>query len=626
MNFRPFVVALVVTLCACPGPVVVPGGVGAECSATVPCATPNLCVSGQCAAPSVIDAGTPRDSGTAIDAGTTIDAGAETHDAGTNETVDAGTSQIDAGTGSNDGGTTGGCGPCNTPPGACYGQGACVAGRCEYPFVEGASCDDSNACTIADTCHNNACTGIAKACDTPPGSLCTNATTVQTYDATGSCNAGLCVYTSHTITCSTGGCRDNQCVADACGSVTCNTPPSVCYAATGTCSGAGQCSYGFNNAALCNDNNACTTGDSCNSGVCQGTPMACNTPPADVCTDASTLRSYTRVGSCAVGTCSYTSSLITCPNGCASGACTGGTWALLESGTQQDLTAVWGVSGSEVWAAGTSGTLLFYNGSTWQSRISGTTLHFKTISGTSSSNIFATAERNTSAALRHFDGTAWAEVPYSLTGQTYSSYQACVGAVGDKEAIAAVALYRAPKEVRVVFRIKKVADTWVTTELGSFDLSSGNSGDPCVISVLNANEAFISGGGTKRISQGAVISAFDGGTASSDAVYAGSTTAAVAVTGSSSVSVLSSTGWSLANVGFQAATVHGTSPTRVFLAGSTFGNNMYSPKVSLFDGLGFSALTMPSAATNAGYLNAVYALPTGEVIAVGNHGLILKGP
>src|SRR5688500_5559326 len=69
-------------------------------------------------------------------------------------------------------GPTTGCGPCNTPPTACHAiAGTCEAGVCHYAFVENASCNDGNACTVADTCAAGACAGTPLVCSAPPANV-----------------------------------------------------------------------------------------------------------------------------------------------------------------------------------------------------------------------------------------------------------------------------------------------------------------------------------------------------------------------------------------------------------------------------------------------------------------------
>jgi hypothetical protein len=77
----------------------------------------------------------------------------------------------------------------------------------------------------------------------------------------------------------------------------CNTPPSPCHERNGTCSGT-TCVYAMKpTGSACDDGNACTVSDTCGgSGICQGTPMACNSPPGQC---------YASPGTCNNGTCQY---------------------------------------------------------------------------------------------------------------------------------------------------------------------------------------------------------------------------------------------------------------------------------------------------------------------------------
>ena len=156
------------------------------------------------------------------------------------------------------------------------------------------------------------------------------------------------------------------CQTDPCANVTCTTPPSVCYDAAGTCS-QGSCNYPTNHAA-CNDGNDCTDSDTCNGGVCSGTPKLCNTPPADSCADASTATVHDHVGTCAGGACSYAPHYVSCSAGCIERRLQS---VRLDDDDQQhhpDPDSVWGTSATSVWAGGLGGTAVYYNGTQWQVR------------------------------------------------------------------------------------------------------------------------------------------------------------------------------------------------------------------------------------------------------------------
>ena len=132
--------------------------------------------------------------------------------------------------------------------------------------------------------------------------------------------------------------------------------------------------YGYADGTPCDDGNACTSSDSCVTGVCQGVPMACNTPPASVCKDASTAHQiYSTQGSCAENPAAAATpyGYQTCAAGCANGACKSAGWMLMTSSTTNQLNAVWGSSASAVWAVGLEATMLFYDGLKWEVRPTG---------------------------------------------------------------------------------------------------------------------------------------------------------------------------------------------------------------------------------------------------------------
>jgi hypothetical protein len=538
-----------------------------------------------------------------------------------------------SGTGGSSGGGSGGCGACDTPPDACHGAGSCVNGACEYPFVEGASCDDGNACTVGDTCHNNACTGTAKVCDTPPSAVCTSSTNLLSYDTTGSCQAGLCVYAQHNTACGTGGCRNDMCTNDVCGSISCSTPPSACYASMGTCNN-GSCTYAFADGVSCDDGDACTTQDSCASGLCQGVPKQCLAPPANTCADAMTLRSYSSVGSCSAGTCSYTSSLIPCAMGCANGLCAGSGWTTQTSGTTNDLNAVWGSSPTAVWAGGNYGTLLFYNGTNWSSRVSGITTYVVSLAGSGTSSLFLVAGDTSTLTLRYWDGATWSTVPVTLTGQIWDyATTSCVGAFGPGDGVL-VTMEARPDQpgnttgpfhpVRSAYRVTKSSTSWTVTALGDYQIATGYEYYGCGVSVLSST-TFVVAGGPVIEWNGSAFVPFGGMGGSGYGVYAASASSAIAINDGQLVDTLIAGSWGTANVGFGANAVAGTSANRVFVVGG-HGAGPYTPDIAQWDGQGFTPLTLPASAMNGGYLSAVWASPSGAVFAVGSSGLILKGP
>ena len=83
-------------------------------------------------------------------------------------------------------------------------------------------------------------------------------------------------------------------------------------------------------------------------------------------------------------------------------------WSSVESGTTVHLNAVWGTSGSNVWAVGAAGTILHWNGTKWSTVPSGTTATLSGISGTSATDVWAVGQGGTTL---HYDGVSWTAAP-----------------------------------------------------------------------------------------------------------------------------------------------------------------------------------------------------------------------
>ncbi|HEX4341626.1 MAG TPA: MYXO-CTERM sorting domain-containing protein [Polyangiaceae bacterium] len=265
-------------------------------------------------------------------------------------------------------------------PDQCHLAGSCSGGVCSNPVkTDGTGCTDGNACTQSDSCQAGACVAgppvtcpapdqchTAGSCNTTTG-VCSNP---AKGDGTG-CNDGKACTTSDTCTAGVCGgpalpCSDGiACTVDTCkeptgcnfdtsacgctkdadcdnknpcdGKETCNTTTLTCRSGTpidcsassdacntGTCSPAtGTCSaVPKGNGTVCNDGNACTTNDACQSGACKGTAVVCTA--SDQCHDA---------GTCSGGVCSNPAKAngVTCNDQnacttgdvCAAGVCRG---------------------------------------------------------------------------------------------------------------------------------------------------------------------------------------------------------------------------------------------------------------------------------------------------------------
>ncbi|MCP4112987.1 MAG: choice-of-anchor D domain-containing protein, partial [Desulfobacteraceae bacterium] len=89
-------------------------------------------------------------------------------------------------------------------------------------------------------------------------------------------------------------------------------------------------------------------------------------------------------------------------------------WTDMSSDTSSHLNKVWGNSGSDVFAVGDNGTILHYDGSSWSGMDSGTFYDFRDVWGSSGSDVFAvgvTQENGElSGLILHYDGSSWSDM------------------------------------------------------------------------------------------------------------------------------------------------------------------------------------------------------------------------
>ena len=165
-------------------------------------------------------------------------------------------------------------------PDACHLAGSCdpVTGACVNPArADGSSCDDGDLCTQLDACQSGVCVGaspvvcrrldecrLTGVCDpstgvcshplAPSGAPCSDGDACTTVDT---CRAGVCV-----------GAAPKDCgEADACGGA------GVCIPSTGECVRELE-----PNGTPCDDDDRCSTVDTCRDGVCTGSvPLDCST-------------------------------------------------------------------------------------------------------------------------------------------------------------------------------------------------------------------------------------------------------------------------------------------------------------------------------------------------------------
>jgi hypothetical protein len=152
------------------------------------------------------------------------------------------------------------------------------SGKCSFvPTHEGFACDDGDACTIGDSCANGICTpGIAANCN--DGNPCTDDACDEDTGCTHAPNQAPC---DDDNACTTGDtCAGGGCAAgDA---VVCDDD-NVCT--TDSCDSQNGCFF-VPAPGACDDGNACTVGDSCQDGKCVPAGSL-NCDDGDVCTNDS---------------------------------------------------------------------------------------------------------------------------------------------------------------------------------------------------------------------------------------------------------------------------------------------------------------------------------------------------
>lgn len=79
-----------------------------------------------------------------------------------------------------------------------------------------------------------------------------------------------------------------------------------------------------------------------------------------------------------------------------------------DAGSRANLFSVWGASANEIWAVGSEGTVLFYDGKTWTRQQTPTTELLTSVWGTSAKDVFAVGFGGT---VLRFQGTSWTKVP-----------------------------------------------------------------------------------------------------------------------------------------------------------------------------------------------------------------------
>jgi hypothetical protein len=82
----------------------------------------------------------------------------------------------------------------------------------------------------------------------------------------------------------------------------------------------------------------------------------------------------------------------------------GTTWNLMTSGTTSTLRGIWGNDASNIFAVGMSGAIIRYNGTAWSTMSSGSTVSLYGIWGSGVADIYAAGDSGT---IIHWNGTTW---------------------------------------------------------------------------------------------------------------------------------------------------------------------------------------------------------------------------
>jgi len=209
----------------------------------------------------------------------------------------------------------------------CHSVGSCnpATGTCSNPpKANGTTCNDGNACITGETCQSGSCTGgspvvctaldqchTAGVCNTSTGTCSNpnkaNGTACNDENActqTDTCQAGVCVGSNPVVCTASDQCHDT----------------GICNPTTGVCSNPLKA-----NGASCSDGNACTTGETCQNGTCAGgTAVVCTA--IDQCRMAGVCNSSTGICSNpnkANGTSCNDGNACTQTDTCQSGTCVG---------------------------------------------------------------------------------------------------------------------------------------------------------------------------------------------------------------------------------------------------------------------------------------------------------------
>ena len=86
--------------------------------------------------------------------------------------------------------------------------------------------------------------------------------------------------------------------------------------------------------------------------------------------------------------------------------------------TSEDLEGIWGTADDDIFAVGGFGTILHYDGSSWNKMESGTEERLYDVWGTAAGDVFAVGN---DGVVLHYDGSDWTEMSCDTGGRTLES-------------------------------------------------------------------------------------------------------------------------------------------------------------------------------------------------------------
>jgi len=107
-------------------------------------------------------------------------------------------------------------------------------------------------------------------------------------------------------------------------------------------------------------------------------------------------------------------------------------WAQIDSGTTNNLIAVWASDTMDIFAVGGAGTIRHYDINTWVDMSLATKYDFRAIWGSSGDDVFISGMLGSAYTIQHYDGSSWSEIyaPSNAINGIWGSSGSDVFAVG----------------------------------------------------------------------------------------------------------------------------------------------------------------------------------------------------